>query len=434
MSGLEKGLLAFGILLLLLALRVPVAFAMAAVAAGGIWLTVGDAFLFTTFATTPYAIASDYTFVVVPLFVLMGGIATRAGIIADLYTAAAYLLNKVKGSLLIATILAQGAFAAASGSTVVASSVFTRMALPEMQRFGYNMGIAGGAIAAGGTLAGLIPPSVAMVLFSMLTAVPVGKLLVAGIVPGLLTGLVYIIGVRLMVQIRPEIAPPGKLSITRGMKLQAISRTWSIVLLMGLIMGGIYGGFYAPSAAGAIGAAGVLIIALIMRRLKKGDFFSALQEAARISGMIFLIVIAGLIFSRFLIISGFIGELRGVVTAMEIGPVGFMAATIVVMLLLGMFVDSVSLMVITIPFLFPISQALNIDPIWFAVIVVKMVEIGAITPPVGLNLYAVLASAEGRVSTAQLFRGVLPFVLMEAALMALLLAVPALSTWLPDSM
>lgn len=150
--------------------------------------------------------------------------------------------------------------------------------------------------------------------------------------------------------------------------------------------------------------------------------------------MIFLIVIAGLIFSRFLIISGFIGELRSFVTAMEIGPVGFMAATMLVMLLLGMFVDSISLMVITIPFLFPISQALNIDPIWFAVIVVKMVEIGAITPPVGLNLYAVLASAEGRVSTAQLFRGVLPFVLMEAALMAVLLAVPALSTWLPDSM
>lgn len=434
MSGIEKGLVALAVLLVLLALRIPVAYAMGVVAAAGIWLTVGEAFLFTTFATTPYSVAADYTFVVVPMFVLMGGIATRAGIIADLYTAAQYLLDRVKGSLLIATILAQGAFAAASGSTVVAASVFTRMALPEMARFRYDLGFAGGAIAAGGTLAGLIPPSVAMVLFSMLTAEPVGKLLIAGIVPGLLTMAVYVIGIRVMVAIRPDLAPASGVRITGRMKLAAVGKTWSVGLLMLLVMGGIYGGFYAPSAAGAIGAAGVLLIALAMRRIGPRGFGEALVEAARISAMIFLIVIAGLIFSRFLVISGFTGELRTYVLGLNIGPVGFLLASMVIMLVLGMFVDSVSLMVITVPFLFPISQALGIDPIWFAVIVVKMVEIGAISPPVGLNLYAVLASAEGRMTSAQLFRGVLPFIVMEAVLMALILMVPGIVTWLPNNM
>lgn len=433
-AGLQAGLTGFAVLLGLLALGMPVALALALVAAVGLSLTVGTTFMLTTFQTTPYAITSDYTFVVVPMFVLMGGIAQRAGIIADLYTAAHYLLNRIRGSLLMATVLAQAGFAAASGSTVVASSVFTRMALPEMLRFGYNGGLAGGCIAAAGTLAGLIPPSIAMVLYAMLTTQPVGALLIAGIVPGVLTAVAYMVGIRILLIFRPGYAPPSRQVITWGMRGRALGKVWPVLVLMTIVMGGIYVGFYPPSAAGAVGAAGALAIALSMRRIGGRDFWDSLVEAARVTAMIFAIVIAGLIFSRFLLISGFIGDLRGWVLASELSVAGFILATIVIFLILGMFIDSVSLLVIAVPFLYPVAQALGIDPIWFAVLIIKLIEIAAITPPVGLNLYAVLAAADRKLQAGALFRGVLPFIVIEFCVLALLIAFPWLVTWLPAQM
>ena len=434
MSGLAEGGIGFVVLLFMLGIGVPVAYAMGLVAAVGIYLTVGDRFLLTTFKSMPYALTSDYNFVVIPMFVLMGAIAGRAGIIRDLYTAAQYLMSRLRGSLLMATIFAQAGFAAASGSTVVASSVFTRMALPEMLRFGYNGGVAGGCIAAAGTLAGLIPPSIAMVLFAMLTSEPVGKLLVAGIVPGVLTAVSYAIGIRLFLIVRPEWAPMSNQNITWAMRGRALWKVWSVLLLMVLVMGGIYLGFYPPSAAGAVGAAGALVIALSMRRVNGKDIWDSLLEAVRMSAIIFAIVISGLLFSRFLLISGFIPELRGVIVATEIGPFGFIAITIAIFMLLCMFVDSVSLLVIAVPFLYPISQSLGIDAIWFAVLVIKLIEIAAITPPVGLNLYAVLAAADGKIRAGALFKGVLPFILIEFVILALIIIFPEIVLYLPRQM
>tara|TARA_E500000178_G_scaffold350006_1_gene408068 strand:+ start:747 stop:2054 length:1308 start_codon:yes stop_codon:yes gene_type:complete len=434
MSGLEQGGLAFVGLLLMLSIGVPVGFALASVAAIGLYLSVGSTFVLTTFKTTPYTLASDYTFVVVPMFVLMGAIAGRAGIIGDLYFAAQAMLNRLRGSLFMATIVAQAGFAAASGSTVVASGVFTRMALPEMLKFRYDPGVSAGCIAAAGTLAGLIPPSIAMVLFALLTGEPVGELLVAGILPGLLTAVAYMVGIRLFLQFRPGWAPDTKEHITWPIRLRALGKIWSVLLLMLLVMGGIYSGLFPPSAAGAVGAAGALFIALSMRRIGSQQIWESLLETARITAMIFLIIVGGLIFSRFLLISGFIGDIRGFVTATQLGVGGFLAMTVVLFLLLGMFLDSVSLLVIAVPFLFPISQTLGIDSIWFAVLIVKLIEIAAISPPVGLNLYAVLASADGRVKTAQLFKGVLPFLAIEVIVLALLLAFPEITTYLPATM
>lgn len=434
MSGLEQGGITFVVLLMLLALGVPVGFSLAGVAAIGLYLSVGASFMLTTFKTTPYTLASDYTFVVVPMFVLMGAIAGRAGIIGDLYAAAQAILSRVRGSLFMATIVAQAGFAAASGSTVVASGVFTRMALPEMLRFKYDPGVSAGCIAAAGTLAGLIPPSIAMVLFALLTGQPVGALLIAGILPGILTAAAYMAGIRAFLQFRPEWAPPMTQQVTWPMRFRALSKVWSVLLLMLLVMGGIYSGLFPPSAAGAVGAAGALVIALSMRRIGPHEIWEALLESARITAMIFLIVIAGLIFSRFLLVSGFIGDLRDIVLATELGVASFLTMTIVLFLLLGMFLDSVSLLVIAVPFLFPISQTLGINPIWFAVLIVKLIEIAAISPPVGLNLYAVLASADGRVTTGQLFKGVLPFLAIEVVILALLLAFPRIATILPETM
>lgn len=434
MSGLSQGGIAFAVLLIFLALGVPVGLALASVAAVGLYLSIGATFMLTTFETTPYTLASNYTFVVVPMFVLMGAIAGRAGIIGDLYAAAQAMLSRVRGGLFMATIIAQAGFAAASGSTVVASGVFTRMALPEMLKFRYDPGVSAGCIAAAGTLAGLIPPSIAMVLYALLTGEPVGALLVAGILPGLLTAVGYIAGIRVFLQFYPDWAPPMKDRVSWPNKFRALGKVWSVLLLMLLVMGGIYSGLFPPSAAGAVGAAGALVIALSMRRIGRRGLWEALLESARITAMIFLIVIAGLIFSRFLLISGFIGDLRGFILASELSIAGFLAMTVVLFLLLGMFLDSVSLLVIAVPFLYPISQALGIDAIWFAVIIVKLIEIAAISPPVGLNLYAVLAAADGRVRSGQLFKGVLPFLAIEVIILAVLLAFPMIATSLPKTM
>ncbi len=434
MSALAIGGLSFAVLLVLLAFGVPVALAMASVAAVGLYLTIGDRFLLSTVESLPYTLGSEYTFVVVPMFVLMGGLAARAGIIGDLYTAAHRLLDRVRGSLLMATVLAQAAFAAASGSTVVASSVFTRMALPEMLRFRYDPGVSAGCIAAAGTLAGLIPPSIAMVLFAVLTGEPIGALLIAGILPGILTAGAYLIGIRIFLIFRADWAPRMQEGFSFGDKMRSLSRVWSILILMGLVMGGIYAGWFPPSAAGAVGAAGALVIGLAMRRLSPGGIWDALIDAAKITCVIFLIVMAGLLFSRFLVISGFIGDLRTLVIDSDLGVFGFLVITCIIFLILGMFIDSVSLLVVTVPFLFPISQTLGLDPIWFGVLVVKLIEIAAITPPVGLNLFAVLAAAERQVSSGQLFRGVLPFLAIEMVVLALLLAFPGISTWLPQTM
>jgi tripartite ATP-independent transporter DctM subunit len=432
--GLMAGLAGFAALLALLAFGVPVALAMGAVAIVGLWTTIGSTFLLSTVQSLPYSFASDYNFVVVPMFVLMGAIAARANIIADLYTAAYRLTSGVRGSLMMATVIAQALFAAVSGSTTVAASVFTRMALPEMLRFRYDPGVAAGSVAAAGTLAGLIPPSIAMVLYAILTGEPIGSLLIAGIVPGALTVVAYLVGIRLMLVLRPEWAPVSKDRFDWSQKLSALGSTWSILLLIAIVLGGIYGGVFPPSAAGAIGAAGALAIALGMRRLKRGDLWDSLLESARVSAVIFIIVMAGLMFSRFLVVSGFIEAFRTLIVDSNIGVWGFLAITTAIFVVLGMFVDSVSLMVLTLPFLHPIAKALGIDGVWFGVLVVKLIEIAAISPPVGLNLFAVLAASRKQVTAMQLYRGVIPFLLMDAVVLALLLAFPGLSTWLPELM
>lgn len=431
---MTAGLWGFAAMITLLALGIPVAYAIGTVAILGILYAVGPVFLLSTIQSLPYAFASDYNFVVVPLFVLMGALASRAGIITDLYQAAFQLTSRIRGSLMMATVMAQAMFAAISGSTTVAASIFTRMALPEMTRYGYNKGVSAGCVAAAGTLAGLIPPSIAMVLYAILTGEPVGKLLIAGILPGVLTAVGYIVGIRVMLMVRPEWAPLITERFTLKQKFKALTNTWTVVLLIGLVLGGIYAGAFPPSAAGAVGAAGVLVIALSTRRLPKGALWESLIESARVSAVLFLIVMAGLMFSRFLLISGFIADLKTFVTAVELTAPMFIALVIVLFLILGCFVDSVSLMVITLPFLYPISKALGIDGIWFGVLVIKLIEIAAITPPVGLNLFAVLSAAKGQLQSRELFMGVVPFLIMEAFILALMIAFPSIATLLPTLM
>ena len=434
MSGIESAAIAIAVLLSLLALGIPIGFAMSSVAIAGMYLVVGPTFLLSTLQTLPYNIASQYTFVVIPMFVLMGGISSRAGIISDLYTAAHRMTSSFKGGLFTATLFASAGFAAVSGSTLVSASVFSKMVLPEMKRYGYNIGVSAGCVAAAGTLAAMIPPSISMVLYAILTDQSIGALLIAGVLPGLFTLAAFTLGLRFILIFRPDWAPDNPVRYTLREKVKSLGLIWSSALLAFLIIGGIYSGLFPPSAAGAVGAAGAIVIALARRRLTLRGFGDSLKEAAQISAVIFIIIIAGLLLSRFFFVSAAITEINNYVIANAIGKTEFLIFFITVCFVLGMFVDGVSVLVITLPFLFPIAQKVGIDPIWFGVIVTKMIEIAAITPPVGLNLYAVLGSVGRQVSSGQLFRGVVPFILIEVIVLGFLVAFPEISLWLPQQM
>ncbi|SLN71169.1 TRAP transporter large permease [Oceanibacterium hippocampi] len=434
MDPILGGVLTIAVMLLFTAIGVPVGISMAAVGFGGMIIFSGMPFAMGTLMTLPYSIGSQYAFIVVPMFILMGSLAAKAGITAELYTAAYRLFSAVRGSLYYATVLASAAFGAVSGSTVVASAVFTRMALPEMLRFGYRGSIAAGCIAAAGTFAALIPPSISMVIYGILTGESIGSLLMAGLLPGIVTAIAYGIGIWVMLRIRPEWAPQSVKRFTAPEILTSFRGLWPAMILVMIVLGGIYSGVMPPSAAGTIGAAGALAIGIFRRRLTTASFWDALRQSVSVTSVLFLIIIGGMLFTRLLLMMGFVDSLTELVTDAGIHPVVFIIAVTLIYLVLGCFVDTVSMMVMTVPFLYPIVISLDMNPIWFGVIVIKLIEISAITPPVGLNLYAVLGSAEKRVSAAQLFAGVLPFLIIEMVVLAILFLVPELSLWLPELM
>lgn len=423
-----------GVLLLLIAIGIPVAFAMAGVAAVGMWTLSGLPFMLVTFQNLPYAVATDFAFLVVPMFILMGALTATAGITSELYTLAYRWTSGIRGSLYYTTIFAAGAFGAINGSTVVSAVLFTKIALPEMERFRYPLGLSAGCVCAAGTFAALIPPSVAMVLYAILTGESVGALLMAGILPGLLTIGIYVAGLAILIRLRPELAPETTDRFSLREKLEALRGLWALAVLVIIVMGGIYSGVMFPSTAGAAGAVGALLIALLRRKLSWDGLLDALRQSVSISAVIFLIIIGGLLLSRLLLVSGSITELNDMVATFGLSPLLFMAIVVVIYLVLGMFIDTISIMVMTIPFLYPLAKSVGVDPIWFGVIIVKLVEIAAISPPVGFNLYAVISASDRRVSSQALFRGVAPFLALELLTLGLLLYFPTISLWIPGSM
>lgn len=434
MDPVTAGLTLIGAMLLLVALGVPVAIAMGAAAAGGMWYFGGASLMLANMETLPYSISSQYAFVVVPMFILMGALTASAGMTKELYDAAYRWTSGVRGSLYYATTLASAGFAAINGATIVSALVFTRIALPEMLRLGYNKGLSAGCICAAGTFAALIPPSVPIIIYALLSGESVGQVLMAGIVPGLLTVAVYMVGLWIFLRFRPDLAPKHTERFSMRQRMDSLKPLWAVIALFLLVMGGIYAGLMFPSAAGAVGAIGALLIGVARRRLGTGEIADALRQTAISTAVLFLIIVAGLLFSRSLLVTGFITGLTAQIRELSIQPWVFISLVIVLYIILGMFVDTISMMVMTIPFLFPIAKEIGIDPIWFGIIIVKLVEIGAITPPVGLNLYAVLTAAEGRVTSRVLFKGVIPFIGFEAVALGLIWGFPEISLWLPRTM
>ena len=434
MDPLFIGVFAIVAMLVLAAAGLPVGIAMAAVSLAGMGWLFGMPLMLTTAQTLPYAVASDFAFVVVPMFILMGAVTAATGIMSEMYTAAHRWTAGLRGSLFYATTLAAGGFGAINGSTVVSSILFTKIALPEMSRFGYSMPLSAGCICAAGTFAALIPPSIAMVIYALLTEESVGALLMAGLLPGLLTVGVYLVGLRLLIAARPQVAPATVERFTIAERLASLKGLWAILLLIVIVMGGIYSGVMFPSTAGAAGAGGALAIGFLRRRMTGRGVWESLKESAVMTAVLFLIIIGGLLLSRLLVVSGAIGSITDFVQELGLTPSGFMAMVVLIYIVLGMFIDGVSMLVMTVPVLHTIAVTLGIDPIWFGVIIVKLIEIGAITPPIGLNLFAVIGASNGAVQSGMLFRGIAPFIAMEILTLGLLVGFPEIATWLPAQM
>jgi len=434
MDPLMTGGIAVGCVLFLTLTGVPVSVALGLAGIVGLWLVGGEPLVTATIEKLPFDSLAQFSFVVIPMFVLMGVLASRAKITEDLYDACYRFLSHVRGSLLIVSVMASAGFAAISGSTIVNAAVFTRLALPQMIRYRYDPGLGAGCIAAAGTFAALIPPSIMMVIYALLTQVSIGRLLIAGVVPGILTALAYVIGILVIVRVRPDVAPVPDERFSWRQKLESLRRVGPFVLLAALVLGGIYTGVMFPSSAGAVGAIGAYVIAAYRGFGRASDVSACLRDTAVTTAALFMVLIGGLIFARYLVFSGFVTDLVSLITESGIAPYQVILAIIVMNLILGMFMDTVSVVVVTVPFLFPIVVGLGYDPIWFGIILIKLVEISAITPPVGLNLFAVMAAVKGQITTRQLYAGVGPFLMIEFVILAILVIFPEISLWLPNTM
>ena len=398
----------------------------------GMYLTVGPDGALAQLATVPFSTTNSFTLAVIPLFILMGALATQARLTSDLYFAAYNWMSRLPGGLAMTTTIASAAFGAASGSTIVNAAVFTKMAMPEMTKLGYDKRLSSGCIAASGTLAAMIPPSVLMVIYAIITEQSVGLMLVAGLIPGILTAFIFLGGIYIMVKRRPEIAPLPTEVIPRDVKIKSLKNVWGIVALFTLVIGGIYGGFFVPTYAGAVGAFGAMLIVFLKRRAQAHVLRETFLDAVNTSATIFAVVIGGMLFARFLTYTGLVSSVSGAMIGMELSPLTYLLGFAALFLVLGMFIEPIAIMVMTLPVMFPVMMSVGYDPIWLGVIVIKMAEISLITPPVGLNVYVVRSSSPVPLKLEEVFAGVTPFIVMEVFTLALLIMFPSIVTFLPN--
>lgn len=433
MDPVTVGILGCVLLVILLFLGMPIAFVMMFVGFTGLWaLSSLDAAL-PKLAETVWGVANNYPYTIIPLFILMGSFAGSGGITRELYNTFDKWARRLPGGLGIATIGACAAFGAVSGSSVAAAAAMGNVALPEMRRFGYDPKLGCGVIAAGGTLSFLIPPSLGFVVYGMLTEQSIGKLLISGILPGALMAGAFIACVIVLVAINPKLAPRSTEKVTFRDKIIALKGVWEVLLVFCIVMGGIYLGFINPTEAGAIGATALFIIVIIKRKLTRENLFVALLEMARISIMVLFLVAGATLFSYFLALSTIPTAVSTWIAGLGVSKYIILVIIVAIYFLLGCFLDSVSMMVLTLPVIFPVIVAIGFDPIWFGVLLVLMMEAGLITPPVGLNIYTIAGIAKD-VPMGTIFRGATPFLLSVIATAIILTIFPQIATYLPSLM
>jgi tripartite ATP-independent transporter DctM subunit len=432
MSDTTIGLAGIAILFLLLVIRIPVAFAMFVVGFIGIWLLNGWNAAMGLLASETFTLASKPELVVVPLFILMGNVASVTGMSRQLYEAAYAFVGSVRGGLASATVIGCGGFAALSGSSVAAALTMGKVSLAEMDRYKYDPRLSTGVVAAGGTLGILIPPSTGFVIYAILTEQSIGRLFLAGVLPGLLLLAIFVLTITLLCLWRPELGPPGPRT-TMGQKRRALAGALPILTVIILTIGGIYGGFFSPTEAAGVGAGLVILYGVVTRTLGFRDFWAAVRDSVVTTATVMLILIAAHLLNPFLALSHVPSLVGEAITALDLSVLGTLAIILVVYLILGCFLEGFAMLVLTLPIFFPVVLQLGIDPIWFGVLVVLTLEMGLISPPVGLNVF-IVKSVAPKVPLGQIFRGVLPFWLAMLVTLVILIAFPQISLILPDTM
>jgi len=432
MSAEALGFSGIVALLILLVLRVPVAFAMFLVGFLGIWALNGWNGAMGLLSSETFTLASSSELVVVPLFILMGNIASTTGMSRQLYNAAYAVIGHIRGGLASATLLGCGGFAALSGSSVASALTMGKVSLSEMDRYGYDPRLSTGVVAAGGTLGILIPPSTGFVIFAILTEQSIGRLFLAGVFPGLLLLAIFVITVSIICWFRPEAGPPG-LRRSLSEKLTAVTGALPILLVIASTIGGIYGGLFSPVEAAGVGAAFVIIYGIVTRSLSLPAFWQAARASVVTTATVMLILIAAHMVNPFLALSHvptYVGE---ALIALDIPVLGTLVLMLLVYLVLGCFLEGFAMLVLTLPIFFPVVLQMGIDPIWFGVLVVLTLEMGLISPPVGINVF-IVKSVAPKVALADIFRGVLPFWLAMLVTLGILIAFPQISLLLPNTM
>jgi len=432
LEPITMGIFGLSAIFILVVLGMRIAFATALVGFVGIWSMKNIVVAGKVLGFLPHAIVAHYSLSVIPLFIIMGYYAYYAGLTDDIFHTARQWIGHLPGGLAIATVFGCAGFAACTGASTASAAIMGRVAIPEMRKYGYHPRLAAGVVAASGTLASLIPPSVVLVIYGIITEQSIGALLIGGFIPGVISAVIYAGMIYARVKITPEL---GKLqpAVSWGERFRSLKGTWGVMLLIILIVGGIYSGVFTPTEAGGAGAFGAFLMALAMRRLTLARFKESLLETGHTTIMIFSIIVGVLIFVRFLALTGLPREFSEFVLELPLPPIVVIFMILGIYVFLGMFLDAIGMMMLTLPIVFPSVVALGFDPIWFGIILVKMCEICLITPPVGLNVYIVRSVAPD-IPLEEIFRGIIPFLAMDILTVILFVLFPQIITFLPGKM
>jgi C4-dicarboxylate transporter DctM subunit len=432
MSADAVAIIGFVVLFALMLLRVPVGMAMGLVGVSGFGYLVGGTPALKLVGQTSMRTVTDYTFGIIPMFLLMGALVSNSGMSRELFRAANAFLGHFRGGLGIATIAACGGFAAICGSSVATAATFSAVAYPEMRRHGYPQSFSTGVIAAGGTLGAMLPPSTVLAVYGLITEQDIGKLFIAGIVPGLIAGGMYMITIAIIGAARRDLLPLGA-RVPFKERLAALREVWAMLVLFGFVVGGLYGGLFTPTEAGGMGAGGAFIIGVLRGRLSPADIRRSLLQATRTAAAVFTVLIGALLFGYFLTITQTPQKVTMFLTGLGLNRYGVLSLIMLMYLVLGCLMDALAMIILTVPIIFPVIKQLGFDPIWFGIIMVMTVELGLIHPPVGMNMFVIKSVVED-VKISTIFYGVIPFIITDLARLVLLISFPVLATYLPSKM
>ncbi len=437
MDPITIALISVAFLFAFIIMGVHVGVALASISVIGIWAITGKATVaINLLQTTAYSAVMDYVFAVIPLFVLMGLFSTLSGATQELFRTAQFFLGRIRGGIGIATVFANAIFAAITGVSVASAAVFSKIAFPEMERLHYDRKFSLGIIAGSAILGMLIPPSILMIVYGVLTEQSIGKLFIAGFIPGLVVTIILSLGIRTMILFRPHLG--GVMAEVKAFSLRTMVRetmvSWAIMALIVLVLGGIWGGLFTPTEAGAVGATGAFILLVVKGKFNLRTLWQVLLDGGQTTASIFMLLICAQMYSRMLTISGLAAKISQWATTLPVAPIFIVLGFIVVFLILGTIIDSTSIILLTIPIMHPVIVKLGYDPIWFAIVAIITIEIGLLTPPFGMVVFAMKSSLGGKATIEEIFQGSFPFLLMLGVSLAILMVFPILSTWLPSLM